>query len=127
MGKLRAWTSVTLFLALAVPVFGGEKAKKPPRIEKLSAAVYLAAEFDAAATYHQLRSCGSGCYEANPLVRPIARNPGIFVALGASAFSVNYLAGKLKQDGHPHWAKFLKIVAIGAHAGAAAKALSLQR
>jgi hypothetical protein len=126
MLKLRVWTLGVLLLALAAPALGAEREKQPPRIEKLSAAVYLAAEFDAAVTYHQLRNCGAGCYEANPMLRPVARNPGIFVALGASALGVNYLAGKLKEQGHPKWAKALKVLAIGAHAGAGVQALALQ-
>ena len=127
MAKVRGWTIVPLLLVLAAPGLGVEKEKKPPRIEKLSVAVYLAAEFDAAATYQGLQNCGNGCYEANPLVRPVARNPGIFVALGASAYGVNYLAGKLKKQGHPKWAKALKIIAIGVHTGAGVQALALQR
>jgi len=107
---------------LAAPAFAVEK---PHRVKKLSTAVYLAAEFDAATTYHLLQSCGNRCYEANPMVRPFARNPGIFVALGASAYGVNYIAGKLQKQGHPKWAKALKIVAIGTHTGAGAYALAL--
>jgi hypothetical protein len=127
MSKMRVWVSAVVLLALAAPVFGAEKEKKTPHIDKLSAAVYLAAEFDAAATYHQLRNCGNGCYEANPLLRPVARNPGIFVALGVSAYGVNYLAGKLKQTGHPRWAKVLKIVAVGTHTAAAVHTLGIKQ
>ena len=101
--------------------------EKPRRLTKLDVGVYLASEFDAATTYHVLQDCGNRCYEANPMVRPFARNPGIFVALGASAYAVNYLAHKLDQDGHRRWSKALRIVAIGVHAGAGAQALALNR
>ena len=123
MGKQRCWTGAALLLVLATPVFGVEK--KPPKIEKLSAAVYLAAEFDAAATYHLLQNCGDRCYEANPMMRPFARDPSIFVVVGASAYAVNYFAGKLKKRGHPRWAKALKVIVIGAHSGAGAYGLAL--
>ncbi|TAM80380.1 MAG: hypothetical protein EPN47_15775 [Acidobacteria bacterium] len=103
--------------------------KKPHRLNltKLDAAVYLATEFDAATTYHLLQNCGSGCYEANPMVRPFARNPGIFVVLGASAYSVNYIAHRLDDRGHHRWAVTFRIFAIGVHAGAGTRALTLDR
>src|SRR5574337_702946 len=91
--------------------------QKPPRPRKLGVGVYLASEFDAGTTYHLLQGCGNRCYEANPMVRPFARNPGIFVALGASAYTVNYIARKLENDGHPRWATALRVIAIGVHAG----------
>lgn len=100
--------------------------KKPHRIISLGTGVYLASEFDAATTYHLLQSCGSRCYEANPMVRPFAHNPGIFVVLGASAYTVNYLAGKLEDKGHSRWAKAIRLFAIGVHAGAGTHALTLE-
>lgn len=100
--------------------------KKPHKLTKLGAGVYLASEFDAATTYHLLQNCGSRCYEANPMVRPFARNPGIFVALGASAYTVNYLASRLENRGHTRWARALRLFAIGVHAGAGAHALALE-
>jgi hypothetical protein len=125
MAKHRYLASVTIFFMLAAPLFA-EKEKKPHRIQKLAAAVYLSAEFDAATTYHLLQNCGNRCYEANPMIRPFARNPSIFVVVGASALTVNYFAGKLKKRGHPKWAKALQVLTIGAHAGAGAYGLALQ-
>ncbi len=103
--------------------------KKPdrPKLTKLDAAVYLATEFDAATTYHLLRDCGSGCSEANPMVRPFARNPGIFVVMGAGAYSGNYIAHRLEDRGHRRWATAFRILAIGMHAGAGAHALALEQ
>lgn len=109
-------------LMVAVPA---RAVKKPQRLTKLDIGVYLSSEFDAAATYHVLQNCGNRCYEANPIVRPVAGNAGVFVALGASAFAVNYLAHRLDNHGHHGWAKVLSILAIGAHAGAGAEALAL--
>ena len=123
MAKLRCLACAVVCLAVAVQAFA---VKRPRRVVKLSTAVYLAAEFDAATTYQALHSCSNGCYEANPLVRPFARNPGIFVALGASAYAVNYFSGRLKAHGHPRWAMALRLVAIGTHAGAGAHALALE-
>lgn len=116
--------------ALALTLFSTPAwaVKKPHRVKltKLDAAVYLATEFDAATTYHLLQNCGSGCYEANPMVRPFARNPGIFVVTGASAYSVNYIAHRLETGGHHRWATAFRILAIGVHAGAGARALTLE-
>lgn len=100
-------------------------ARKPHKLSKLSAGVYLASEFDAATTYHLLQNCNRRCYEANPMVRPLARNPGVFVALGASAYAVNYFAGRLENRGHRRWAEALRVLAISVHAGAGAQALAL--
>lgn len=110
-------------ILLAVPA---RAVKKPHRIKltKLDVAVYLASEFDAAATYHLLHTCGSGCYEANPMVRPFARNPGVFAVVGASAYAVNYFAHRMENRSHPRWAKALRIIAIGAHALAGAHAVA---
>ena len=110
-------------LMLATSAFAVEK---PHKLTKLGIAVYLASEFDAATTYHVLQGCGNRCYEANPMVRPFAHNPGVFVALGASAYSINYLAGKLANGGHRRWATALRVFAIGVHAGAGAQALALE-
>lgn len=103
--------------------------EKPHRLKmtKLDAAVYLATEFDAATTYHLLQDCGGGCREANPLVRPFARNPGMFVVMGASAYSVNYIAHRLENRGHHRWANAFRILAIGMHASAGAHALALEQ
>jgi len=124
MIKRRCLASVVVLFMLAAPAFA---MKKPRRVAKLSTAVYLAAEFDAATTYHLLHSCGNRCYEANPMVRPFAGNPSIFLALGAGAYAVNYFAGRLKARGHPKWATALRVIAIGTHAGAGAHALALDR
>lgn len=99
--------------------------QKSHRVTKLEAGVYFASEFDAATTYHLLQNCGSGCYEANPMVRPFARNPSVFVALGASAYAVNFFARKLENHGHRRWATALRVLAIGVHVGAGAHALAL--
>lgn len=120
----RSWAAGLLaVILLAVPA---QAVKKPHRfkLSKLDAAVYLASEFDAAATYHLLRNCGNGCYEANPMVRPFARNPGVFAVAGASAYAVNYLAHRLENQKHPRWAKTLKVIAIGAHTFAGAHAVA---
>lgn len=100
--------------------------EKPHKLTKLSMGVYLASEFDAATTYHVLQDCGNRCYEANPMVRPFAHNPGIFVVLGASAYSINYLAGRLENGGHHRWATVLRVVTISMHVGAGAEALALE-
>lgn len=99
--------------------------QRPHRFTKLGAGVYLASEFDAATTYHLMQDCGTGCYEANPMVRPFARNPSVFVALGGSAYAINYLARKLERRGHRRWAVALRVFAIGVHVGAGAHALAL--
>jgi hypothetical protein len=113
-------------ILLSVPARAVKK-PHPPKLTKLDAAVYLASEFDAATTYHLLQNCGSGCYEANPVVRPFARNAGIFVMAGASAYAVNYFAHRLKNQSHPRWAKALRIVAIGVHTFAGAHAIAADR
>lgn len=117
------------FLAIAMTILmvavPARAVKKPPKLTKLDVGVYLASEFDATVTYHALQNCGNRCYEANPMVRPLAGNAGVFVALGASAFAVNYLAHRLDNHGHHGWAKVLRLFAIGAHAGAGAQALAL--
>ncbi|MEJ2010206.1 MAG: hypothetical protein P8Z30_18965 [Acidobacteriota bacterium] len=115
--------TVVAVLALAT---SARAVEKPHKLTKLDVGVYLASEFDAATTYHALQNCGGRCYEANPIVRPFAHNPSIFFALGASAYSVNYLAGKLENSGHHRWAKVLRVLAIGAHVGAGAQALALE-
>jgi hypothetical protein len=59
-------------------------------------------------------------------VRPFAQNPGVFAVLGASAYTVNYLAGRLEDKGHSHWAEAVRLLAIGVHVGAGAHALALE-
>lgn len=113
--------AITTLMA-AVPA---RAVKKPQKLTKLDFGVYLASEFDAAATYHVLQNCGSRCYEANPMVRPLAGNAGVFVALGASAFAINYFAHRLGNHGHRGWAKALRLFAIGAHVGAGVQTLAL--
>lgn len=120
----RSWAaSLLAVILLAVPAWA---VKKPLRIKlsKLAAGVYLASEFDAGATYHLLQNCRSRCYEANPMMRPFVRNPGIFVVAGASAYTVNSIAHRLKSRGHSRWAKAVRITAIGAHAFAGAHAVA---
>jgi hypothetical protein len=112
-------------VALFMMVTSAWAVQKPHRLAELDAGVYLASEFDAAATYHLLQNCGSRRYEGNPMVRPFARNPSVFVVLGASAYAVNYLARKLQNRGHRRWATALRVLAIGVHAGAGAQALAL--
>ncbi len=116
--------SVLAVMVIAAPALA---VKKPRRLKptKLEIGVYLASEFDAATTYDLLQNCTTRCYEANPLVRPLARNPGIFVGLGASAYTVNYLARRMDNGGHHRWAKALRIFAICVHTGAGAQALAL--
>lgn len=106
--------SLLAMILLSVPA---RAVKKPRflRLKKLDAAVYIASEFDAATTYHLLQNCGGSCYEANPMVRPFAKNPGIFFMAGASAYAVNYFAHRMENQRHPRWAKALRIVAIGVH------------
>lgn len=94
------------------------------KLTKLGVGVYLASEFDAATSYQVLRDCGNQCYEANPMVRPLAHNAGIFVLLGASAYGINYFADKLEDDGHHRWANVLRVMVIGVHAGAGAQNLA---
>jgi hypothetical protein len=100
--------------------------QKPHRLTKLGAGVYLASEFDAATTYHLLQDCGNRCYEENPMLRPFAGNPSVFVVLGGSAYAVNYFAHKLQDRGYRRWAIALRLLAIGVHAGAGAHALALE-
>jgi|GEM_PF-2437755 len=123
MMRLSWAASLLAVILLGVPAWA---VKKPhlPKMTKLDVAVYLASEFDAATTYHLLQNCGSGCYEANPMVRPFARNSGIFIMAGASAYAVNYFAHRLKNQSHSKWAKALRIVAIGMHAFAGAHAVA---
>lgn len=99
-------------------------ARKPRRPALLDAGVYLASEFDAATTYHLLRNCNR-CYEANPMVRPFARNPSVFITLGASALAVNYFARRLESRGHRRWGEGLRLLAIAVHVSAGAHALTL--
>lgn len=113
-------------LAVFLLATSGWAVKKPHRLTKLGVGVYLASEFDAGTTYHLLQGCGKRCYEANPMVRPFAGNPSVFVALGASAYAVNYLARRLENRGHHRWATALRVVAISVHAGAGAHALALE-
>jgi hypothetical protein len=131
MSEVNVVRNLCLASALALILFSipARAVEKPTgsKMTKLDAAVYLATEFDAATTYHLLQDCGSGCREANPLVRPFARNPGIFVVMGASAYSVNYIAHRLDDRGHHRWAKAFQILAIGMHAGAGAHALALEQ
>ena len=123
MRRLFLWTLLAVLL-FAAPALAVKKPRRP-KPTKLEIGVYVASEFDAATTYDLLQNCPTRCYEANPLVRPLARNPGIFVGLGASAYSVNYLARRLKNSGHGHWAKALRILAICAHTSAGVQALAL--
>ena len=124
---MKKWSCLVSALAVLVLVAPAWGVKKPHRLTKLGAGVYLASEFDAAATYHLLQTCTGGCYEANPVLRPVARNAGVFVVAGASAYAVNYFARRLSTRGHHRWATALRIFAIGMHAGAGAKSLSLRR
>lgn len=122
--KRYSWAaSLLAVMLLAGPAWA---VKKPHRIKltKLAAGVYLASEFDAGATYHLLQNCRSRCYEANPMIRPVARNPGIFFVAGASAYAVNALAQRLENTRHRRWAKTLRIIAIGAHVFAGAHAVA---
>lgn len=121
--KRHAWLAgVAAVLMLAPSAFAIQKRHK---MSKLGVGVYLASEFDAATTYHALQTCRGGCYEANPMVRPFARNPGVFVVLGASAYSVNYLANRLQESGHRRWATVFRVLVIGVHAGAGIQNLAL--
>ncbi|MGA8184307.1 MAG: hypothetical protein WB819_11780 [Terriglobia bacterium] len=123
MMRLSCAAGLLALILFAIPAWA---VKKPHRIKltKLDTLVYVAAEFDAATTYHLLQNCGSRCYEANPMVRPFARNPGIFFVAGASAYAVNTLSQRLKNNGHSRWAKALRVVAIGAHVFAGAHAVA---
>lgn len=107
--------SVLAVFTMAAPL---RAAQKPHRLRALDMGVYLASEFDAATTYYALRNCGTRCHELNPVLRPLGRNPGVFVLLGAGAYSVNYLARKLENRGHRRWAKAVRVLVIGVHAGA---------
>ena len=123
----RSCLAIAMALALLMLAAPAGAVEKPHRLTKLDLGVYLASEFDAATTYHLLQNCGGRCYEANPMVRRFAGNPGVFVALGASAYAVNYFARRLDNRGHHGWAKALRLFAIGAHVGAGAQALALAR
>lgn len=86
-------------------------------------AVYAAAEYDAATTY-SLRECQK-CYEANPVMKPFAKNPSIFAVEGLTAWITNRFAGVLDDNGHPKWARTVQWTVISAHAGAGSWNLTL--
>ena len=80
----------------------------------LNAAVLAASEFDATTTYQALNECPR-CYEANPILNPLATTPAIFPVLGGAAWEVNWVANKLRKRGHGKWAKGLQLIVIGLH------------
>lgn len=90
-----------LLLACAL----GAQSRKP-----LAIASYGAAEFDAATTYSVIHNCSS-CRERDPLLKPFAGNPSIFVVMGASAWGMN-------RQAHGKWGKALEWTMIGAHIAA---------
>jgi hypothetical protein len=83
-------------------------------LSKMALSVNLAAEFDAATTYHMLNS-NRYTYEANPLVRPFAANPSIFPALAASSLAANWLARREQNHGHGRVAFWIRALTIGEH------------
>lgn len=105
---MRLLFTVCLALGLSVPGFA---AKLP---KALDIAVYAASEFDAATTYNALQNCPT-CYETNPMVRPFASNPAIFVVLGGSAVGINYTARRLRRAGHGRMALIVQTAAVGLH------------
>ena len=76
-------------------------------------ASYTASEFDASTTYVSLQNCS--CYEANPIIRPIASNPSIFFVYGAQAWVFNKASISLDNHGHSRWARVLQWGSIAAH------------
>ena len=102
-----------LTIAAILLLSGTAMARKLPK--PLDIAVYAASEFDGATTYAALQDCGSRCYEANPMLRPFADTPAIFPVMAGSAMAVNWMAGKLRNGGHPRYGKGLQLFAIGLH------------
>ena len=114
-----------LILAFLITT-SGWALEKPPRTDRaLGAAVYAAAGFDAGTTYSLLNSC-SQCYEANPVLRPVARTPAIFPVLLVTAWGVNRLAARVRPN-HPRWSRVIQVSAIGLHAFAGAHNLEVIR
>lgn len=82
-------------------------------------AVFASAEFDAATTYHAIRSCPPGyvCRESNPFMRPLAGNPAVFPVMAGSAWAVDYLSRKVSPD-HPRLGRVIRWISIGGHLAA---------
>lgn len=121
--RKHVWLAGVVAVLLLAP--SASAIQKRHKISKLGVGVYLASEFDAATTFHALQTCRNGCYEANPMVRPFAKNPGVFFVLGVSAYSVNYLANRLQESGHHRWATVFRVLVIGVHTGAGIQNLAL--
>lgn len=107
---------VLIFLLMASTAQAASLKKIVKPLAKLSTLTVLAAEFDAVTTYQGLKS--GGAYEANPMMRPFARNASIFPVAGASALGVNFLGTRLKKSNHPKLGKAIQIIWIGAHVAA---------
>lgn len=80
----------------------------------MNAAVLAAAEVDAATTQNALEDCRN-CYESNPIVRPIARNAGIYAFSAGTSILVNWGANEIARHGHPKLAKALQLYVTGLH------------
>ncbi len=79
-------------------------------------AVYASSQFDAATTYHAIRSCPPGyiCREGNPSMRPFAGNVSIFPVMAGSAWAVDYVSRKISPN-HPKLARTVRWITIGGH------------
>jgi hypothetical protein len=54
----------------------------------------------------------TGWHEANPVLKPVAKNSWIFPAMLGAAAAVNWTARKLDRRGHHHWATGLRWGAV---------------
>jgi hypothetical protein len=114
-----------VFLLIASTAKGISLKKVVKPIGKLSAATVASAEFDAATTY---QAVGSGrAYEANPMVRPFARNVSIFPVLGASAVGVNRASRWMKTNNHKKLGTTLQVLTIGLHTCAGVSNLRIKQ
>ena len=123
----KALCGTIMALALAVPVHGAKSTKKGGKLDKaLSLAVVAASQFDAATTYHVLNS-SPYLREGNPLIGGAAKTPAIFPVLAGTALATDWVASRLKADGHPKAGRAIKFVAIGVHVFAGAHNLRVGR
>lgn len=80
----------------------------------LMAAEHGAAVLDAWSTRQVLQQGGR---ELDPLVRPFAHGPGLYPALQATPFAVDYFAAKLMRSNHPVFRKLWWVPQVVATSG----------
>ena len=113
---------ILLIFALC-PLLAAQVQPAATRIPWRNLAVYAAAEYDAATTYN-LRNC-QPCYEANPVMRPFARNISIFPVEAATAWVTNKFSTMLDRSGHERFGRVLQWSVIAAHTAAGSWNLTL--